>query len=508
MSYKLELSIIKSYLVIILLIFFILYFSIISVAEDYRSQLFMAIEQGEYDLVEDLIDDPLIGGPKVGVNEKNFDGMTPLIASSMLGRNEISKLLIDNGANINSQDELGNTALIYASGVGNLESVKLLLENNAEMNIRNNNDINALLMAITIENKENYKTNYKELMKMAEEYNQESEFGQNIETAKFLIEKGADVSDNVVLISSKLNKQEIINKLSDTDFNFDSKENATNALINAIKHKNINMIEDLIDCGADPNSNLEDNKETSMTVFDLVFKNNSNEIIKTMIDGGGNVNSEITLKENSESIKVPMLISAIAEERIEIAKLLIDEGADVEVKIDGASIYTEGTNALLLSVKKNQMSTVKELVGGIIFSPKANINSVDSLGNNALIYAIKDNNYEMTKYLIDKGAEVNSSNNNEETPLILAIKNQNVKIIDLLIKNNADLKYENSNGKTLLDYAKEQEKEEVVITIEAAILAEKKEEIDKKNKTEDGSIFDSIKSGVDSVKSKAKDIID
>lgn len=75
------------------------------------------------------------------VNEKDQDGNTPLIASVRngsslllhfcfegkviafwiyLGRSDIAKLLIENGANVNVKDRDGNTALVLAVVHGNL----------------------------------------------------------------------------------------------------------------------------------------------------------------------------------------------------------------------------------------------------------------------------------------------------------------------------------------------------------------------------------------------------
>ena len=53
---------------------------------------------------------------------------------------ELMKLLIDNGANVNTKNGYGNTPLIYAARKFNvtIESIKLLIDNGADISIKNN----------------------------------------------------------------------------------------------------------------------------------------------------------------------------------------------------------------------------------------------------------------------------------------------------------------------------------------------------------------------------------
>lgn len=45
----------------------------------------------------------------------NKDGLTPLIIAARDGNYEVAKMLIDKGADVNSQTGTGATALMYAS---------------------------------------------------------------------------------------------------------------------------------------------------------------------------------------------------------------------------------------------------------------------------------------------------------------------------------------------------------------------------------------------------------
>jgi len=60
--------------------------------------------------------------------------MNPLITSINKRQFDISKILIENKADVNWKDGFKTSAIIYASGLGNKELVELLLVNGADIN--------------------------------------------------------------------------------------------------------------------------------------------------------------------------------------------------------------------------------------------------------------------------------------------------------------------------------------------------------------------------------------
>ncbi|MEO7990294.1 MAG: ankyrin repeat domain-containing protein [Chryseolinea sp.] len=72
------------------------------------------------------------------LNEKDpFGGSSPLITSAVFGKNDMAKILIDAGADLNFQNKDGSTALHTAAFFCRPEIVKMLLDKHADKTIKN-----------------------------------------------------------------------------------------------------------------------------------------------------------------------------------------------------------------------------------------------------------------------------------------------------------------------------------------------------------------------------------
>lgn len=165
-----------------------------------------------------------------------------------------------------------------------------------------------------------------------------------------------------------------------------------------------------------------------------------------------------------------------------IIKLLVDNGADVNVKgqyeIPLVDLATEHTKSLLLKhgAKTSEDIEFEESVNdpdsmSFHYSAEGGSKKVVSkyldagqdvnskaftTGGTALHYAAKDGQHEMVKFLISKGADVNARNGGNLTPLHYAaspIVNVDPKVAELLIDEGANINAKNFNGQTPLDFA-------------------------------------------------------
>ena len=88
----------------------------------------------------------------------------------------------------------------------------------------------------------------------------------------------------------------------------------------------------------------------------------------------------------------------------------------------------------------------------------ADINALDHEGNTPLHYAVYNDQTEMIRLLIDKGAEVNRKRkaaNHEDgvTPLHTATWRSTIETMELLIDNGADVNMKRTDGAIALHYA-------------------------------------------------------
>ena len=81
----------------------------------------------------------------MNVKDEDEDGETPLHLVAEEGYEEIAKLLIDNGADINAKDREWDTPLHLAAEKGNTELARLLIDKGADVNAKYKNDVNGAL---------------------------------------------------------------------------------------------------------------------------------------------------------------------------------------------------------------------------------------------------------------------------------------------------------------------------------------------------------------------------
>jgi ankyrin repeat protein len=87
----------------------------------------------------------------------NSNGFSPLTLACYRGNNDVAKLLIETGCDINQKSTMG-TPLMAAVVKGNNEMVQYLLLKNANVNLTDENGTTALIYAVQFNNTEALKT--------------------------------------------------------------------------------------------------------------------------------------------------------------------------------------------------------------------------------------------------------------------------------------------------------------------------------------------------------------
>jgi ankyrin repeat protein len=171
------------------------------------------------------------------------------------------------------------------------------------------------------------------------------------------------------------------------------------------------------------------------------------EAVQKLLAAGANVNGA------GESGYTP-LMGAINNQRIAIAKILIDAGADVNARIPQM-----GDTPLTLPLYyKSDSSEVVSL----LLAKGANPNTSNSLGRSALMLATFGQAISVVKELLKAGAKVNAQDRNGNTALMAAVEYNNVEAVRLLLEAHADRALRNKDGETALSIATSENHTEIV----------------------------------------------
>lgn len=82
-----------------------------------------------------------------------------------------------------------------------------------------------------------------------------------------------------------------------------------------------------------------------------------------------------------------------------------------------------------------------------------NLNKKNDAGQTLLHQAIENNQTDVAKYLVDKGADLNLPDTKGNTPLHIATKNNQTEVTKYLVDKGARLDLQNNEGKIPLDMA-------------------------------------------------------
>jgi len=138
---------------------------------------------------------------------------------------------------------------------------------------------------------------------------------------------------------------------------------------------------------------------------------------------------------------------ACREKNLEIVKILIKNGANINQKNRYSTLYPIFDT--LIYINKRDPFPIIEL----LIKSGADINSVDSFGNTLLHHAVEQENMKLIELLITYGCNINYTlRHDKDTPLHYACFRKNRKIIYTLIENNANREALNIYNRTPESY--------------------------------------------------------
>lgn len=221
----------------------------------------------------------------------------------------------------------------------------------------------------------------------------------NLEIAKLLVEKGADVKLNV--------------------------RGDGTALITAAEYGHIELVKYFSSKGADINRKFPNQGNALIAASG----NGHLEVMKYLISEGADINHYSPNQGNA-------LIAAAHSDNTDAVKYLVEKGMDINF------ISPNQGNALIVAANNGQLETVKFLL-----SKGAKINKISPNQGTPLIAASNNGHFNVVTYLLVEGAEMDKISPNQGTALIAAANNGHIEVVEFLVVKGADInKYSPNQG--------------------------------------------------------------
>jgi ankyrin repeat protein len=179
----------------------------------------------------------------------------------------------------------------------------------------------------------------------------------------------------------------------------------------------------------------------TMTPLTAAAKEGDVSMIKELLKKGAKVDDPNTGKWSATP-----LYWSLSDCKFEAAELLLKKNANA----NSADSFGLAPLHLAVCCKDVDISFIENLI-----QKGADVNYKDtSDGLTSLHYAISCGSDDVTRVLIEKGADVNAIADDGTTPLILAAKNDSVFIAKLLLEKGADVNWRDMKKKSAMSYAK------------------------------------------------------
>jgi ankyrin repeat protein len=450
--------------------------------EDSRTALMVAAQAGRVEIVRLLIE------KGADVNATDRSGDTALSDAVRERHLEVAKLLkvrdakltladavkegdidavrqmIKDGADINMRWRRGRTALIQAVADNKPEIVKLLIEKGADVNLKSLLNETALDLAVL--------HNHADIAKLLGEHGAKpanltvAVMMKDLNRVRELIEGGKSVNPRALILAAENDDLEIAKFLVRKGANVNGKwdDDGKTALMAAANAGHTEMIKLLIERGADVNA-----VDRGYTALMFASEKSHVAIVRLLLEKGANIDSEAgisllhwdVLRRTASrgitprEVRWTALKKAAWAGNTEIARLLIEKGADVNSKDEFG-----WTPLMFAAISERDPVDVARL----LIEKGADVNSKLKDGVTPLMFAASAGNLEVLKLVIEKGADVNYKYESDWTPLMSAAKAEGdrIEVVKLLIEKGADINAKDERGETPLSIAEKYNQSKVV----------------------------------------------
>jgi len=442
-------------------------------ATDYyrgKTALFFAATSLQVDVVKRLVEQG------ANIEATDYEGRTVLLDAVVAGDLENINLLLRSGANIHAtdsqersllfytvnaevclkllqegveierQDENGRTALFDAVEKGNLELVDLLLRSGANIHATDSQGRSLLFYAV---NAEVCAKLLKEGVELKRRDNQEKTAlfnavaRENLKLIDLLLKSGADINatdlhgKNVLFYTaeSKWRDRRVVDLLLESGANVDATDSdGKPVLFYAVNFGCVDTIHQLLTAGIEVEGRK---RKEPTTASSETMQYDRFELLNALLEANTSVRPDYLsyLVDNPKSVEY-------LKEFLLVGRLIRTEVSSTGTNTHLISYHRILAELLHHAIWRNAHSAVEFLLRiGV------DLETRNKAGETALIAASWARNTVMVKDLISRGADMEAKDNLGETALHKAISNGNVQLVKWLVENGTNIDAKDSVGR-------------------------------------------------------------
>ncbi|XP_065914614.1 uncharacterized protein [Dysidea avara] len=339
---------------------------------------------------------------------------TPLMIAAEYNRQDVVKMLLNKGADLNARDEWERTPLMIAAEYNRQDVVKMLLNKGADLNARDERGRSALSIAL---------------------------WEGNEELAGALITAGADIkiTDNagntMLMCAAEGGCTKVASDLLNTgsiDINAVNKRGRS-ALSIALEEGNEELAGALITAGAD----IKITDIAGNTMLMCAAEGGCTKVASDLLNTGS-IDINAVNKDGWSALTI-----AICDGNEELAGALITAGADIKITDN------YGNTMLMCAAEGGCTKVASDLLN----TGSIDINAVNEDGDSGLSRALWKGNEELAGALITAGADIKITDNNGNSLLHSAAQGNCSSVIGELVKAGLDVNIVNKYGRSALSIA-------------------------------------------------------
>ena len=183
------------------------------------------------------------------------------------------------------------------------------------------------------------------------------------------------------------------------------------------------LLEFILSCGTDVNASIRvpENLQKKCTLLHIASLRGQIEVVRLLLDSGADVN--IRNANNDTALHF-----AARSGSADIIKLLLDKGSSVNLT------STQATTPLNLSPTCDSLPAARAFV-----EEGATLNRTNKSDLSPLMMAAYNGKLEAVRYLVERGADIHLCSNTNKYALLLAVEGAQLDTVRFLLKNGADI---------------------------------------------------------------------